>query len=500
MTAAVGVKSLTDQRIWRASAKVLACVVLVSAVTYLCFSFFRVNALVAGFAYLLVVLVVAANWGLLESTVTSLVAVLCLNFYFLPPLLTLTIADPENWVALFVFMATAITASQLSARARQRTVEAQTRRAEVERLYALSRSLMMLGGQEEVGAKIAELVKQNFGFRVVAFCNALDGRIDYAGTPDGRPDEGRLLDIATHADCQFIWQEKPDDGDATLTAAVTLGGKLLGSLGAAGSTISEPAWQAIANLAGIAVERLRSQAVASRIEAARQSEFLKSLLLDALAHDFMTPLTSIKGAITSVRSGYSHDAEEEDLLAVVEEEADKLNGMVDETIDMARIESGRVQLRRRTVTLDGLINACLGKMASLLDGRPTNVDVRAGIPPISADPELLGLALRQIIGNAIKYSPAGSRIEISGAEEGATVTVSVRDEGPGIAADEVDAIFERYYRGSRTQETVPGTGMGLSIARDIVVAHGGRIWAKNRQTTGAEFAFVLPITMPEDQR
>jgi two-component system, OmpR family, sensor histidine kinase KdpD len=487
-------------RIWRASTKVLACIVAVSAVTYLCFSFFRVNPLVAGFAYLLVVLVVAANWGLLESTVTSIAAMLCLNFYFLPPIQTLTIADPQNWVALFVFMATAITASQLSARARQRAIEAQTRQAEVEQLYALSRSLMMLGAGKEVGARIAELVKQNFGFRVVAFCNGLDGQIDYAGTPDGCPDADRLRDIAAHENCQFVWQEELHAGDTSVTTAVTLGGKLLGSLGAVGPPISEPAWQAVANLAGITLERLRSQAVASRIEAARQSEFLKSLLLDALAHDFMTPLTSIKGAITTVRSGYSHDAEEDDLLAVVEEETDKLNGMVDETIDMARIESGHVQLRRRPLTVDGLIHTCLDRMSSLLDGRPIHVDLQPGLAPVSADPELLGLALRQILGNAIKYSPARSGVEISGMETGPMVTISVRDEGPGIPVDEVEAIFDRYYRGSRTQETVPGTGMGLSIARDIVSAHGGRIWAKNRQTTGAEFAFTLPIAKSEDQR
>jgi two-component system sensor histidine kinase KdpD len=154
---------------------------------------------------------------------------------------------------------------------------------------------------------------------------------------------------------------------------------------------------------------LRSQAVASRVEAARQSEFLKSLLLDALAHDFTTPLTSIKGAITTVRSSYSHDAEEDDLLAVVEEETDKLNGMVDETIDMARIESGRIQLRRRQLTVDDLIHTCLNRMSSLLDGRPIDIGLQPNISRISADSELLGLALRQIVGNAIKYSPAPAR-------------------------------------------------------------------------------------------
>jgi two-component system sensor histidine kinase KdpD len=466
-------------------------------VTYVLVSLLPVNALIAGFAYLLIILVVAANWGFLESIVTSITAMLCLNFYFLPPILTVTIGDPQNWVALFAFMATAATASQLSTRARQRTLEAQARQAEVERLYALSRSLMMVSGPEEVGVEIANLVKEHFGFRAVAFCNSLDGRIDYAGTPAGQPEAGVLKDIAAGKDCQFIWRKKSDAGDEWVMAAVALGGRLLGSLSAAGPAISVPAWQAVANLAGITLERLRSQAVASRIEATRQSEILKGLLLDALAHDFETPLTSIKGAITTVRSGYSHEPDEDDLLAVVEEEADKLSGMVDETIDIARIESGHFKIRRRCVAVPDVVHACLDRMSGLLDGRSTDVNLPAGVPAMSADPELAGLALRQLISNAVKYSPPGSKIEISSRRCEDMVVISVCDEGPGISPNEADAIFDRYYRGCRVQGSVPGTGMGLSIARDIIAAHGGRLWVNNRTQKGAEFAFTLPIAASE---
>lgn len=487
---------VTAQQIWRSSRRALACLVLVAAVTYLSFSLLQVNALVAGFSYLLLVLVIAAHWGLLESTVTSIAAMLCLNFYFLPPILTLTIADPQNWVALFVFMATAITASHQSTRARERALEAQTRQAELERLYALSRSLMMLGGHQEVGGQIAERVKQNFGFYTVAFCNRLDGRIYYAGNPDGQLDPNLLRDVASHEDFQFVWRKKSESGHENVTAGVTLGGKLLGSLGAVGPAISEPAWHAIANLAGITVERLRSQAVASRMEATRQSDFLKNLLLNALAHELLTPLTSIKGAITTVRSEYSHEPDENDLLAVIEEETDKLNGMVDETIDMARVESGRLQIRRRPLTVSDLVYASLDRMSSLLDGRPTDIDLPSGLQ-MNVDPDLAALALRQLIGNAIKYSPPGSRIEISAKESQEMILLTVCDEGPGIPHNEVDSIFERYYRGTKTQHSVPGTGMGLSIARDIVTAHGGRIWVKNRPDKGAEFAFTLPIVASE---
>lgn len=315
--------------------------------------------------------------------------------------------------------------------------------------------------------------------------------------PTANPDFSLLRDIASHEGCQFIWQKMSTEGDQSLTAAVTWGGKLLGSLGAVGPAISEPAWQAVANLAAITVERVRSQAVASRIEAARQGEFLKNLLLDALAHDFATPLTSIKGAITTVRSEYSHEVDEEDLLAVVEEETDRLNGMVEETVDMARIQSGRLQVRRHQLEVSDLVHASLDRMSSLLDGRPIQIDLQPDMPPVHIDAELVGLALRQLISNAVKYSPPRSRIEISGQASPGMVTIAVRDEGPGVPHTEMEAIFERYYRGTTTHSSISGTGMGLSIARDIISAHGGRIWAHNRLEKGAEFAFTLAIARSE---
>lgn len=477
------------------STRLAVCLAVISAATYALFSLLNVNALVSGFSYLLIVLVIAARWGLLESSVTSLAAVICLNFFFLPPILTFTIADPQNWVALFVFMATAITASQLSAKARQRTFEAQARKAEVERLYELSRSLMVLNSPSDVGALIADAVMQNFGFTTVAFCSGPAGHIEFAGSANPQLEEQVLHDIASNCDYRFLWRKKSTPGEEIVVAPISIGGKLIGSIGAVGPPVSEPAWQAVANLAGITVERLRNQATASRIEAARQSESLKTLLLDALAHEFLTPLTSIKGAVTTVRSEYRHEPEEEDLLAVVEEESDKLNGMVSETIDTARVETGKIQIRRSQLRVADFINGSLDRMASLLDGRLSPVQIPPSIPPISADADLSGLALRQLVGNAIKYSPPGSKIEISATESNGMITVYVCDEGPGVPPNEIEAIFERYYRSPAAPDSVPGTGMGLSIARDIISAHGGRIWAENRQGKGAQFAFTLPVAM-----
>ena len=480
--------------------RVLACLALVAATTWADFSLLHVNSLIAGFSYVLVVLVVAAKWGFAESFVTSVAAMLCLNYFFLPPVLSLTIADPQNWVALFVFLVTAITASKLSSSARQRAHEAQARRIEVERLYQLSRSLMLVDTTRDLGAQITEQVKGHFGFSGVAYCDGLTGEVSMTGPPDKRFEEQVLRDIAVGAASWFVWRkESTPEGIEVIVAPVSLGGRIVGSLGAIGPALSEPALQAIANLVGIAVERARQLEAAGRMEAARQNERLRSILLDALAHDFITPLTSMKGAITTVRSEYGHEPEEDDLLAVVEEEADKLSGMIDETVDMARIEPGRPRIRRCQLSITDLIRSSVDRMKSLLDGRPLEIQVQEGISPVSADPDMMGLALRQLLGNAVKYSPPGSTIAISANQTDGTVTIRVRDQGPGIPQNELESIFERFYRGSGTRDSVAGTGMGLSVARDIINAHQGKLWAENRPEGGAQFSFSLPI-FSEDRK
>jgi len=485
-------KSKSVQQVGIHVFRVLACLVLVGTITWIAFSVLNVNALIVGFAYVLAVLVVAARWGLTESFVTSVAAMLCLNFYFLPPILSLTIADPQNWVALFVFLVTAITASQLSASVRTRAAESQARRIEVERLYQLSLSLMLIDTTKEPGLQVAASVKNQSGFNTVAFCDKLTGEIHVAGVQDQRLEQDMLRSVAI-GDAAWFASRKAltPAGTEAIVVPVTLGGRVLGSLGAIGPSLSEPAAQAIANLIAISIEHARQQVALGRLEVARRNEQLRSVLLDALAHDFLTPLTSVKTAITTVRSEYRHEAEEDEFLAVVEEETDRLSEMINETTDMARMEPGKPQIRRREVPVPLIIRTALHRMKALLDSRPVTVQVQEDISSVDADPDMIGLALRQLLGNAVKYSPPETEISISASQTEDTVTITVRDHGLGIPPDELDAIFERFYRGKRTQESVAGTGMGLSIARDIVRAHHGKLRVQNTPEGGAQFSFTL---------
>ena len=471
---------------------------LVAATTWIAFAEVHANALITGFAYVLIVLIVAARWGLIESLLTSVAAVLCLNYFFLPPVGSLTIADPQNWVALFAFMVTAVTASQLSASARSRAAETQARRAEVEQLYQISLSLLRMDATRSPGLQIAEKLKEQLGFQSVLFCDALGGEIFTAGEER----TGVHLDLLREAaKGEAAWRTIRTAAypEEFVIFPVAFGQALFGSICVAGATLSDTALQALANLAASALERNRQQIALGRLQAARENERLRGVLLDALAHEFLTPLTSIKSAISTVRAEYAHDEEENEFLTVIEEESDKLGEMINETTDMARIEPGHPRIRRRKTHVAALIQSAVQHLKNLLRGRTVLIDMPEGIPAVEADPEMVELAIRQLLGNAIKYAPPETAIEVRATCTEGFIEVKVRDHGAGVRDDEIESIFERFYRGKSVKEAIAGTGMGLSIARDIVKAHGGAMWAENAADGGGCFFFTLPVVPPESR-
>jgi len=472
---------------------------LVAATTWIAFEEVHANALIAGFAYVLLVLIVAARWGLIEALLTSVAAMLCLNYFFLPPVGSLTIADPQNWVALFAFMVTAVTASQLSASARSRAAEAQARRAEVEQLYQVSLSLLRMETTRSPGLQIAAKLKEQLNLQSVTICDSLSGEVFTAGDDNAVVRHDALRAVASgEAAWRTIRTTAPDSAELVIFP-VAFGTALLGSICVVGAALSDTALQALANLAASALEHNRQQVALGRLEVARENERLRGVLLDALAHEFLTPLTSIKSAISTVRAEYSHDEEENEFLAVVEEESDKLGEMINETTDMARIEPGHPRIRRRRTHVAALIRSAVQHLKNLLRGRALLIDIPEGIPEVEADPEMIELAIRQFIGNAIKYSPPEAAIEVRATYTAGLIQVQVRDHGAGVSDDEIESIFDRFYRGKKFKEAIAGTGMGLSIARDIVKAHGGTMWAANAAEGGACFFFTLPIVLPENR-
>lgn len=248
----------------------------------------------------------------------------------------------------------------------------------------------------------------------------------------------------------------------------------------------------MAYLIAIGIERARALEEASRVEAVRQSERLKSALLDALAHELKTPLTSVRGALTHL-IGREHDAEEKELLTVANEETDRLSRLITEIVDMARLEAGKLQIQRSPHPIDEIITAALNEFEELLKSRSVELQVDASLPPVEVDIDLVQQVVKQLLDNAIKYSPPDSPLSIRAEEREDKVIVSVTDRGEGIDEQEQPFVFDKFFRGGRGRYDVPGTGLGLSIAKGMVEAHGGTIWVTSRPGKGSTFSFSLPV-------
>jgi len=464
---------------------------VVGAVTFVAFKVVKVNSTTVALLLLLAVLAIAARWGLLESLIASFAGMLCFNFFFLPPIGKWTIADPQNWVALLAFVVTAVVASQLSARAKRRAAEATSRQHEMERLYALSRSLMLMDAQSPFAEQIARQIAGVFGFKNVLFYDADTDEIHRAGPGKALVNEDLLRESAVRG------AMLADTGANITVLPVTIGGRSVGSVALPSSPASGTALHAIAQLTAIALERALGQEATSRADAVRQSEELKSVMLDALAHEFKTPLTSIKAAVTSLLNEDSTGPPHRELLEIVDEESDRLTSLVTEAIQMARIEAGQMELRKAPQSIADLIRETLSKLAGSLESRPIEVLVSGDLPPVVADPELLRTVIRQLVDNAAKYSPPGSPISIHAEQEGDSIVVRVADHGPGLAEADRKRVFEKFYRGRDARERMPGTGMGLAIAREIIRAHNGDMRVESRLGRGSEFLFSLPVVNQE---
>ncbi len=466
---------------------------IIAALALANFWVIHVNTTTVALTLLLAVLGIATRWGLLESLIASLAGMLCFNYFFLPPVGRWTIADPQNWVALFAFLVTAVVASHLSATVKRRAAEATARQREMERLYALSRSLMLMDAQSPSARQIAHHIAQVFQFQSVVLYDRAAEEIHRAGPVDAPWADGRLRDAALQG---TVFTDVKEN---LTVLPISLGGKVSGSLALPSSPASETVLRAIAQLAAIVLERARAQEAASRAEAVRQSEELKSAMLDALAHEFKTPLTSVKAAVSSILDDGSTPPAHTELLRVVDEETDRLTSMVTEAIQVARIEAGQIELRKAPQSMAHLIRQSLAKLARTLESRPLEVHVSEDLPAVSADAELVGIVTRQLVDNAARYSPPDSPIAIRAVQQGDSVVVGVADRGPGLSESDRSRVFEKFYRGRAARERIPGTGMGLAIAREIIQAHHGDIWVESVPGQGSEFLFSLPIAREDAQ-
>ena len=465
------------------AARVVGSLLVIGAITAGFDRVLPVNPTTVALTYLVAILLIATQWGIAEATAASLLAVFCLNFFFLPPVGTLIIADPQNWVALIAFLLTAIVSSQLSGRARRRTREALIRQRDLERLYAFSRALLLTPSSTSLPADIARHIADCFEAPAVALYDHQTGMLSKAGPEDVAGIDELLRDVARRG------VEVHGDG-ALAVVPLRLGTEPTGSLAIAGVALDDTVFQSIANVAAIGLERARSQELAARAEAARQSGELRATVLDAVAHEFKTPVTSIKAAASDLLSSIPATAREHELAEIVAEESNRLQAIVSDAVQMLRIEAGRFVVRRGRQALSRLVAATISDLASSLNGH-TVVNRVAPDATIDADGELLQLALRHLLNNAAKYSPPSSIIEIE-ARGGEPQEIIVRNSGSVIPDHEQRRIFDRFYRGVAARR-IPGTGMGLAIVQQIARAHGGTVTVSSSAALGTEFRLAFPV-------
>lgn len=467
--------------------RVTGSVALIAFVTFVLLRLVAVNATTVGFLYLVAILFVATKGGLVESTIASVAAMLCLNFFFLPPRGTFAIADPQNWVALFAFLATSLTASQLSARAKRRAYEAEERRREVERLYALSRGLLLVDPSLPIAKQIVRQVALTCEFPGVALYVRASGELYRVGLTDTDL-ESKLRESVLRSAAI-----KSEETNLAITP-VRLGGQPIGSFAFVRRGFSDAALESLLNLIAIALERANSQRAVTQAEVARQSEELKSTLLDAIAHEFKTPLTSIKAVTTDLLSETSGELQphQYELISIVDESADRLSKLVSDAIQLARIEGGTFRLNLGVHHPVSLVNAALRQMKSVIDERKIEVLVPDDLPPVCVDAELVQVVITHLLDNALKYSPPSNPIIIGARLDDGKVILYLSDQGEGICSEEQAQIFEKFYRG-KSERHLQGTGMGLAIAREILRAHGEDIVLSSSPGRGSEFSFRLPI-------
>jgi two-component system sensor histidine kinase KdpD len=467
---------------------------------------------VISLVFLTAVLASAITYGLWPALAASLASTLAYNFFFLPPLYTFTITDPQNVITLFFFAVVALIASNLTSRVRSQALAARQRAKTTEDLYLFSRKLGSAVTLDDLLWATAYQIALMLKLTVVILLPE-EGTITVRS---GYPPED-TLDEADLAAAKWCWQ---NDHAAGRGADTLPGAKRLflpirtgrGPVGVVGlgseregpllSPDQRRLLDALCDQAALAIERTTLAHDLDRARLLAETDRLRSALLTSISHDLKTPLASILGAITSLRT-YSKaydEAAKEQLMGTVQEEAERLNRFIANLLDMTRLESGAVEPRLALADLSEVVGSVLTRTAPILAAHKVVVNLASDLPMLRVDFVLLEQVLFNLLDNAAKYAPVGSTVELRGERSGNHVILQVLDEGDGIPPEDLERVFDKFYRVHAADRRRAGTGLGLAIGRGFVEAMGGTIRAGNRSDrSGAVFTIEMPVPEGEDR-
>jgi two-component system sensor histidine kinase KdpD len=456
--------------------------------------------------YLLGVVAISMRFGRGPSIVASFLSVAAFDFFFVPPLLTFAVADTEYLFTFAVMLATGLVISTLTSRVKAQAELARKRERRIAALYSLSRELAATQDLTEIVDAVARHCGTAFDAQIAILLPDQDRRVEIKGglaANSFRPDE------KDRGVAQWVFEhdEKAGYGTMTLPGADALYLPLSvksGTVGVMGmrptelGRLLEPdqvhLMEAFAGQAAVAIERANLAAEAERVRVLIESERLRNSLLSAVSHDLRTPLTAIAGASSTLIQGEKNvsPAARRELLESIYDEAESLNHLVSNLLDMTRLEAGGLTVQKEWQSVEELVGAVLNRLSPKLANRPIDTKIPADLPLISVDATLIQQVLLNLLENADKYSPPDRPIEIRASSQARSVTLEVSDHGPGLPAGDEKRVFEKFYR-SPTISSRSGAGLGLTICRGIIELHGGKIWAKNREGGGTTFGFSLPV-------
>jgi two-component system sensor histidine kinase KdpD len=481
-----------DQRFWHSGTRAVPGTLLVGLVTFVCYGL-RLDLTVTGFLYLIIVVLQSLIGDFVSSAIVSVVADLCLNFFFAPPLFSFRVSDSSDFWALIAFLITGLVITRLTTKVRREMQASELHRREMKLLYELAQRLFGLDPREEMLSRSVALFRAVFSLRAVCLYDGINAEL-YS---DGDSQTG----LADRTRAAYISQRNSDDTvSGVFTRTLCAAGNTKGAIGFDGLRDVELTAGPLAELAGAMLERARVFRDASHADATAQAEVFRGAILDALAHEFKTPLATIVTAAGALRETSGLRPEQLELAEIAETEASRLGLLTSRLLRIARLDREEVKPQLELTDLAELVSQLAAQYEERWTDRKLSLSKEVAAAEVLADAELLGLAVRQLLDNACKYSHSGAAVKIGIVAQHEVVTVRVWNSGSSLSSNERTKIFERFYRGAEARQVAPGSGLGLYVARKIVQAHGGSLDLETDDASngqGVTFRLTMPIAKGE---